>query len=163
MRLSTLCYIERDGCYLMLHRVKKHVDANAGKWIGVGGGLEKDESPDECIAREVMEETGLTLISPRLRGIITFILPEWENEITFLYTAGAAGTLRDTCSEGELQWIPLSDIDALNLWEGDRVFLKLLRETNDVFSLKLAYQGDKLMQCALNGNDITKETLGECP
>lgn len=161
MVLSTLCYIERDGQYLMLHRVKKKQDPNAGAWIGVGGKLEQDESPDECIRREVMEETGLTLLSPRMRGVITFILPDWDNEITFLYTARAEGEISRPCDEGDLQWIAFEDIPALNLWEGDRVFLPLLMENAPFFSLKLAYQHSNLVSAALNGQDITKETLGE--
>lgn len=159
MRLSTLCYIEREGCYLMLHRVKKKEDVNSGKWIGVGGGLENSESPDECVVREVMEETGLQLISPRMRGVITFVSAGWDDEIMFLYTGEAEGELLPDCSEGELKWIPISEVPSLNLWEGDRVFLKLLLETQEFFSLKLSYNGDTLIYCALNGTDITSAVL----
>lgn len=155
MILSTLCYIEREGQYLMLHRVKKNKDVNAGKWIGVGGKLEKDESPDECVAREVMEETGLTLTRPVPRGNITFISEGWESEIIFLYTGEAEGEVKSDCDEGVLRWVPIDRIDELNLWEGDRVFLRLLRESRDFFSLKLSYVGDTLVSCVLNGTPMT--------
>lgn len=159
MKLSTLCYIERDGCYLMLHRIKKQQDVNAGKWIGVGGKLEEGESPDECVVREVMEETGLTFTRPRMRGVITFVSAGWDDEIMFLYTGEAQGSVRPDCDEGILRWVPISDVPSLNLWQGDRVFLRLLLSTQDFFSLKLSYQGDTLVYCALNGNDITKDVL----
>ena len=139
MRLTTLCYVERDGCWLMMHRVKKDADENAGKWIGIGGHLEADESPEECIRREALEETGLRLKELRLRGIITFILPAWGNELTFLYTARADGTVLSECGEGVLRWVPVPEVSGLPLWEGDKVFLPLLRTRQDVFSLKLVY------------------------
>lgn len=145
MRLTTLCYVENGGCYLMLHRVKKDQDENAGKWIGIGGHMEENESPEECIRREAMEEAGLTLKNLRLRGILTFLLPDWGNELTFLYTAGADRTELPPCSEGVLKWVPVEQIPALSLWEGDRVFLPLLQTRNDCFSLKLSYApGGKL-------------------
>lgn len=159
MKLSTLCYIERDGCYLMLHRVKKKQDVNAGKWIGVGGKLENGESPDECACREVLEETGLQLINPRMRGVITFVSAGWDDEIMFLYTGDAKGEVRPDCNEGVLRWVPVREVPSLNLWQGDRVFLKLLLESEAFFSLKLSYQGDTLIHCALNGQDITKAVL----
>ena len=150
MRLTTLCYIERDGQYLMLHRVKKKQDENAGKWIGIGGHLEGDESPEECVCREALEETGLTLTSLRLRGVITFILPDWGNELTFLYTAGTDTDALPACPEGTLRWVPMEEVDRLPLWEGDRVFLPLLRTRRDCFSLKLVYApGGRLASWAL--------------
>ena len=162
MRLTTLCYIERDGCWLMMNRVKKARDENAGKWIGVGGHLEAGESPDECIVREVREETGLTLLNFRLRGIITFILPDWGDELTFLYTGEAQGEAAEDCPEGILRWVPIDETPRLPLWAGDRVFLPLLRERDGVFSLKLIYApGGALTGCILDGRDITKEELGE--
>ena len=155
MRLTTLCYIERNGQYLMLHRVKKKQDENEGKWIGVGGHMEENEAPEECIQREVMEETGLTLTSLRLRGILTFILPDWGNELTFLYTATAEGEISPDCREGELQWVPVEKIPSLSLWEGDRAFLPLLREDTPCFSMKLIYApGGKLTRCLLNGQEM---------
>lgn len=145
--LTTLCYIEKDDCYLMMHRISKKNDVNAGKWIGVGGHFEENESPEDCLLREVYEETGLTLTQYRLRGIITFISKGFGCEYIHLYTADAFdGTLTEDCNEGILKWIPKSDISHLNLWEGDKIFLKLLLETQSFFSLKLVYDGDALTE-----------------
>lgn len=145
--LTTLCYIEKDDCYLMMHRISKKNDVNAGKWIGVGGHFEENESPEDCLLREVYEETGLTLTQYRLRGIITFISKGFGCEYIHLYTADAFdGTLTEDCNEGILKWIPKSDISHLNLWEGDKIFLKLLLETQSFFSLKLFYDGDALTE-----------------
>lgn len=149
MKLTTLCYIEQDDKYLMLHRVKKENDLNHDKWIGVGGKFEQDETPEECLLREVKEETGLTLTKYRLRAILTFLSDEWETEYIHLYTANEfTGTLTE-CAEGNLEWIPKDEIDKLHLWEGDRIFFRLLRETEDFFSLKLRYEGDKLVETKL--------------
>ena len=142
MRLTTLCYIEKDGCWLMMHRVKKDQDENAGKWIGIGGHLEDNESPEECIRREAREETGMELTDLRLRGIITFILPAWGNELTFLYTAKTGTAELPDCVEGVLEWVPIEKVPELPLWEGDKVFLPLLQSRKEVFSLKLIYDGD---------------------
>ena len=139
MRLTTLCYIEKDGRWLMMHRVKKDQDENAGKWIGIGGHLEENESPDECIRRECREEAGMELTDLQLRGIITFILPAWGNELTFLYTAKSDKEELPPCDEGVLQWVPIQDVLSLPLWEGDRIFLPLLQSENNMFSLKLIY------------------------
>ncbi len=139
MRLTTLCYAENDGRWLMMHRVKKAVDENAGKWIGLGGHLREDETPEECVRREFREEAGLELRDLRLRGILTFILPDWGNEMTFLYTARADDRPLPDCAEGVLQWVPVGQVDALPLWEGDRYFLPLLRSEGVFFSLKLTY------------------------
>ena len=139
MRLTTLCYIERDGYYLLMNRNKKTNDENKGKWIGVGGHLEENEAPEECVLREIKEETGLEVIGLRLRGIITFILPDWGNELTFLYTAKTDTAETLPCSEGTLAWIPIAQIPELPLWEGDRIFLPLLQSLQDCFSLKLIY------------------------
>ena len=151
--LTTLCYIEQDDKYLMLHRTAKQNDINEGKWIGVGGHFKEGESPEECLLREVKEETGLVLTSYRLRGVITFLQEGWGYEYMFLYTAdGFEGTLDETamknCNEGTLAWIPKSEIMKLNLWEGDRIFLKLLLEDKGMFSMKLTYRGDELVDVA---------------
>ena len=145
MKLTTLCYIENDhGEYLMLHRTKKQNDLNAGKWIGVGGKFEADETPEECLLREVYEETGLTLTHYRFRGIVTFLSNEWEGEYMHLFTADKyEGTLCD-CNEGELAWVPKNDVLKLNLWEGDHIFLRELLKNDRFFSLKLSYTGDVL-------------------
>ncbi len=139
MRLTTLCYIEKEGSYLMMHRIKKQQDENAGKWIGIGGHMKEDETPEECVRREILEETGLTVDNLKLRGILTFILPAWGNELTFLYTASTKEEVSKECSEGVLKWIPIDEIMDLPLWEGDRVFLPLLREEKDCFYMKLIY------------------------
>lgn len=148
--LTTLCYIEKADHYLMLHRTKKKNDINEGKWIGVGGKFEPDETPEECLLREVKEETGLTLTGFKLRGIITFLNDAWPTEYMFLYTADSfVGTLKD-CNEGKLMWIPKKDILSLNLWEGDKLFLKLLMEDAGMFSLKVRYTGDTLEEAVLH-------------
>ena len=148
-KLTTLCYIEQEDCYLMLHRIRKKNDANEGKWIGIGGHFEEGESPEECLLREVFEETGLRLTSYRLRGIITFVSDKWGSEYMHLYTAdGFEGNLAaamDNCQEGVLKWVPKKDVFDLPLWEGDKIFLKLLLEKENIFSLKLEYQGDALV------------------
>lgn len=149
MKQTTLCYIEQDNQYLMLHRIKKENDENHDKWIGVGGKFEEGESPEDCLLREVREETGLTLLEYRLRGIVTFVSDEWGTEYMFLYTATKyEGTLIE-CDEGELVWVPKDKLDILTLWEGDRVFLRLLNEEKEFFSLKLRYNGEKLVETVL--------------
>ncbi len=154
MKLTTLCYIEKDNAYLMLHRVKKENDENHDKWIGIGGKFEKDESPEDCILRETLEETGLTLTSYRYRGLITFVSDQWPTEYMHLFTAdGFTGELK-LCDEGDLEWIDKQKLYDLTLWEGDRIFLKLLAENAPFFSLKLVYEGEKLVQAVLNGEKI---------
>lgn len=146
MKETTLCYITRDNSYLMLYRNKKSDDVNEGKWIGVGGKLEEGETPDACICREVREETGLTLTSYRRRGVIYFYADGWESEVIYLYSAdGFAGELTQECNEGELRWIPISEIMDLNLWEGDRIFLRQLVEGREDICLTVCYEGDKLV------------------
>lgn len=148
MRLTTLCYIEKDGSYLMMHRTKKEQDENAGKWIGIGGHMKKNETPEECVRREIIEETGLTVEDLKLRGVLTFILPSWGNELTFLYTASTKEEVSRECSEGVLKWIPVDEVMELPLWEGDRTFLPLLKEEKDCFSMKLVYdEEDHLLHC----------------
>lgn len=143
---STLIYIEKDNCYLMLHRIKKKNDVNKDKWIGIGGHFEDRESPDDCVIREVMEETGLTLTDYKLRAVVTFICDEYPTEYMFLYTAtGFTGTMNEDCNEGVLEWVPKDKLNELNLWEGDYIFLDLLDKGNDFFTLKLVYDGDKLI------------------
>ncbi len=151
---STLCYLERDGAYLMLHRVKKADDLNRDKWIGVGGKFEEGESPEDCLLRETWEETGLTLTDYRYRGLVTFVSDQAETEYMHLFTAsGWTGTLHP-CDEGELQWIQKTDLLALPLWEGDRIFLKLLDTDAPFFSLKLCYRGERLVRAVLNGEAL---------
>lgn len=152
--LTTLCYIEKDEQYLMLHRISKKNDINKDKWIGVGGHFEENESPEECLLREVLEETGLTLTSYRFRGIVTFISDQWQTEYMCLYTAdGFEGELKE-CDEGVLEWVPKMDLEKLTLWEGDKIFLRLLVEEHPFFSLKLRYEGDRLMEAVLDGMEL---------
>ncbi|MCD7887465.1 MAG: 8-oxo-dGTP diphosphatase [Clostridiales bacterium] len=151
---TTLCYIEQNGCYLMLHRVKKKNDLNHDKWVGVGGKFEDGESPEECVCREALEETGLALVRPEYRGLVTFVSDRWETEYMHLFVAKEfSGTLTD-CDEGTLEWVPKERVGQLPLWEGDHIFLRLLDEAGPFFSLKLVYQGDTLVSAALNGEPI---------
>lgn len=136
----------------MLHRVKKKVDVNKDKWIGVGGKFEPGESPEECMLREVKEETGLTVTSWKLRGILTFEAQGWEMEYIFLYTADVFEGHMCSCGEGDLEWVEKSRLRELNLWEGDKIFFRILEENGPVFSLKLKYQGDTLVYAARDGN-----------
>ena len=133
----------------MLHRTKKEHDVNHEKWIGVGGKFEPDEMPEECLLREVKEETGLTLTQYRFRGILTFIADGWESEYIHLYTATAFEGELTECDEGSLEWVPKERLFSLPIWEGDKIFLKLLQEDAGFFSLKLSYQGDALVESKL--------------
>ena len=147
IKMTTLCYIENNDCYLMLHRTKKKKDVNKDKWIGVGGHAEGNETPQECLIREVKEETGLLLTSYKFRGLITFISDEYEAEMMCLFTAdGYTGELI-TCDEGELEWVKKSDVPQLPTWEGDAQFLKLLLEDEKrFFAMKLRYEGERLVE-----------------
>ena len=146
MKLTTLCYIEQEEKYLMLHRVKKKNDANHDKWIGVGGKFEPGETPEECLLREVKEETGLTLTKFRARGIVTFLSDQWEGEYMHLFTATEYTGELTECDEGELVWVPKDEIENLPIWEGDKIFLRLLWEQEGYFSLKLRYEGETLAE-----------------
>ena len=155
MKNTSLCYIERDGKYLMLHRTKKVNDENHNKWIGVGGKFEEGESPEECMLREVQEETGLTLTAWRYRGIVTFVSNEWSGEYMHLFTAdGYSGELK-SCEEGELEWVEKERLYSLPIWEGDKIFLHLLDSGRPFFSLKLCYEGERLVSAALDGKAMT--------
>lgn len=146
MRETTLCYIEQNGCYLMLHRTKKERDENAGKWIGVGGHLEAGETPQACLLREVREETGLTLTRWRARGVVDFVSDEWGEEKMHLFTAdGFTGCLR-ACDEGDLAWVEKNKINTLPLWQGDQIFLNLLARDAPRFHLLLRYEGETLKE-----------------
>ena len=146
---TTLCYIEKDNKYLMLHRTKKENDLNEGKWLGVGGKFEKDETPEECLLREVQEETGLTLTKYRLRAVITFVLNEWGSEYMYLFTANEFSGELSECDEGKLKWVDKKDIFKLNIWDGDRIFLKKLIEEENFFTLKVVYDGDRLVESVI--------------
>ena len=153
--LSTLCYMERDEKYLMLHRTVKKNDVNKDKWICVGGHFEQDESPEECLLREVKEETGYTLTSWRFRGLVTFVSGDGVTEYMCLYTADGFTGDPVSCDEGELAWVKKDQIEDLNIWEGDKIFLRLLLEEREFFSLKLVYDGGgRLLSAVLDGKEI---------
>lgn len=155
MRMSTLCYIEKDEQYLMLHRVVKKNDVNKDKWIGVGGHFEYGESPEDCVLREVKEETGYTLTSYRYRGLVTFVFADVEMEYMSLFTADGFEGEPIECDEGVLEWVPKKEIDNLNIWEGDKIFFRLLAENVPFFSLKLVYNLEgQLVSAALNGKPL---------
>ena len=146
MILSTLCYIEKDGKYLMLHRTKKKNDMNKNKWLGVGGKFEEKESPEECLMREVKEETGLTLKSYQLVGVVTYISTKWETNYMYIFTSDQFEGDLIECDEGDLQWIDKKEVRKLETWEGDKVFLdKILQNSKNFFTIKFEYDGEKLI------------------
>jgi 8-oxo-dGTP diphosphatase len=155
MKNTTLCYLEQEGCLLMLHRIKKVNDENHDKWIGVGGKLEDKESPEDCVIREVREETGLELERWRYRGLVTFVSDLWETEYMHLYTADRfSGTLKE-CDEGVLEWVPRDRVESLPLWQGDKIFLRMIADPQTpFFSLKLEYRGEELVRAALDGRPL---------
>ena len=154
MKNTSLCYIERDGQYLMLHRIKMEHDENHDKWIGIGGKFEQAESPEDCVLREVREETGLRLTQVRYCGIITFVSDRWQTEYMHLFHAtGFTGALRE-CDEGQLEWIAIDRLLALPQWAGDRIFLDLMQKNVPFFSLKLRYEGETLVEAVLNGTPL---------
>lgn len=155
MKNTTLCHIEKDGCYLMLHRVKKQQDMNRDKWIGIGGKFEEGETPEECALRETLEETGLTLIEPEYRGIVTFVSEKYGTEYMHLFWSNRfTGTLQ-SCNEGHLEWVQKNLLPTLPMWAGDFIFLKLLEQRVPFFSLKLCYNKENCLQAAvLNGKAL---------
>jgi len=154
MKMTTLCYPERDGKYLMLHRTKKLNDENHDKWIGVGGKFEDRESPEDCMRREVWEETGLCVTEFRYRGIVTFVSDEYPTEYMHLFTCTDWTGEEKECDEGELAWIEKERLLSLPMWEGDRIFLALLDTDAPFFSLKLVYRGEHLCEAVLDGKRI---------
>ena len=154
MQNTTLCYLERDGAYLLLHRVKKEHDVNRDKWIGIGGHFEENESPEDCVRRETLEETGLRLTSWRYCGIVTFVSDRWEGEYMHLFHAeGFEGSLKD-CSEGVLEWVPKERVRTLPQWEGDKLFFPLLARDIPPFLMTLRYIDDKLVYASCNGEQL---------
>lgn len=161
MFLTTLCYMEKGNQYLMLHRVKKKQDINKDKWIGVGGKFEDKESPEDCLLREVREETGLTLTDYRFRGIITFITDRYETEYMHLYSAYDWEGQMTECSEGELEWLDKAAVFDLKIWEGDKIFFWLMQHDAPFFSLRLEYVGDELVSYALDGEYHRQRYAGQ--
>ncbi|MBQ9851603.1 MAG: 8-oxo-dGTP diphosphatase [Ruminiclostridium sp.] len=157
MKNTTLCYIQREGQYLMLHRVKKKNDVNQDKWVGIGGKFEDKESPEDCLLREVQEETGLTLTSYAYRGLVTFVSDQWETEYMHLFTADAFEGEIGPCDEGNLEWVDKDKVKALPIWVGDKIFLDLLTQEVPFFSLKLAYEGETLVEAVLNGQELSTQ------
>ena len=151
---STLCSIEKDGKYLMLHRVKKENDANKDKWIGIGGKFEDKESPEDCVIREAKEETGLTLTSYKYRGIVTFVSDKWETEYMHLFSADDFTGELIECDEGNLEWLTPEEMKTIPQWEGDKIFLGLMEKGEPFFSLKLRYEGENLIEAVLNGKPM---------
>ena len=151
MKNTTLCYIEKDDCYLMIHRTIKKNDGNDGKWLGIGGHFEEGESPFDCIKREVKEETGLELLAPMYRGIVTFVSDRYETEQMHLFSCHEFCGSIGTCNEGELAWVRKQDVGLYDIWEGDRIFLDLIDTEVDFFSLKLVYKDDSLFEYYING------------
>ena len=154
MKETTLCYIQRDKKYLMLHRVKKEGDVNKDKWIGIGGRIEDGESPKQCILREAKEETGLTLTSCDYRGIVYFESDIYEDEKMHLFTSDSFEGELTECDEGVLEWIDRDEMYNLPMWEGDKIFLGLIRTDTNFFELVLNYEGDKLKTASINNNKI---------
>ena len=154
MKNTTLCYIEKDNKYLMLRRSNKKNDGSQGKWMGIGGHFEEGESPYDCVVREVKEETGIELLAPQYRGVVTFNSDEYESEQMHLFTCSDfCGELTD-CNEGELHWIDKKDVPRLNMWNGDLVFLDMLDTTKSFFSLKLTYSGEELKEYHVDGQKV---------
>lgn len=145
MKQMTSCYLQRDGKYLMLHRTKKKNDINEGKWIGVGGKLEPGETPYECALREIKEETGYRAKSCEFRGIVVFSYNDNPPEEMYLYTCTDFEGQEIICDEGDLAWIDEDKLFDLNLWEGDKIFIDLVRSGKSGFHLTLNYDDDKLL------------------
>lgn len=151
---TTLCYLERGGCYLMLHRIKKKNDVNKDKWIGVGGKFEPGEDALACALREVREETGYTMRAPRYRGVVDFTCPPWPAEQMHLFTCAEFDGQEIPCDEGALAWVPKGEVTALPIWQGDKIFLNLLAQNVPFFHLEFFYEGDVLAKAVLDGKTL---------
>ena len=150
MKNTTLCYIEKDGAYLMIHRIKKKNDENHDKWIGVGGKFEAGETPFDCARREIFEETGVKVTDLNYRGVITFVSDLYGTEYMHLFTATEfEGEIDYNCNEGNLEWVKKEIVPTLPIWEGDKIFFDLIEKEKRFFSLKLCYVGDTLVSHTL--------------
>ena len=154
MLQTTLCYLEKDGCYLMLHRIKKKKDVNHDKWVGVGGKFEPGEDALACVLRETREETGFTLQNPAYRGIVDFYAPPWPSERMHLFTCTDFGGEPIDCNEGTLEWVPKADVLQLPIWQGDKLFFQLLNDNAPFFHLELYYDGDTLTRAVLDSTEL---------
>ncbi len=162
--LTTLCYIERDDSYLMMHRISKKDDLSKDKWLGVGGHFETNESPEECIKREIFEETGydIPMKAIKYRAIVTFISERGDYELMSLFTTDCPGGEPKECNEGKLEWVKKKDVYGLNLWEGDKIFFRLLEESDKFFSLKMVYdKEDRLVEAVLNGEELSSGQISD--
>lgn len=164
MICTTLGYLEKDGKWLMLHRISKKNDISKDKWIGIGGKVEEGESPLACMIRECREETGLTWKDPQLKGIITFNYRKEASdplfcEQMFLFSGGTfSGKMKD-CDEGHLEWVDMDSVSSLPLWKGDLIFFSLLKENSPLFFLELNYTGDRLLSAFLDGKPVNLESI----
>ncbi len=152
--ITTICYLEKDGKCLLIHRNKRESDGNYGKWLGIGGHFERGESPEDCVLREVREETGLTLTEYAFRGVVTFVSGDWVEYMHVFSATDFTGSLAADCDEGEVCWVEKEKVPGLPMWAGDRIFLRLLDEGSPFFSLKLIYDDTGLAAAVLNGKAL---------
>lgn len=152
---TSLCYIQKDNCYLMLHRIKKENDYNHDKWIGIGGKFENGESPEDCVIREVYEETSLTIRAEDLNycGLVTFVDGDYTEFMHLFKTEKFSGQVKKDCDEGNLEWVPVSKMKELPHWQGDEIFLDFIAWNKPFFSLKLIYKDGKLVKSLLGGKE----------
>lgn len=152
MKLATLCYVKdkKNNKTLMIHRIKKENDYHEGKWNGLGGKFELSESPEECAIREIKEEAGLIIENPKMSGFITFPMFDGKDDwYVFIFVCDKfSGELIDS-NEGKLEWIDNNKLLNLNLWEGDKIFLKWVMEEK-FFSAKFNYENRKLLNYSVN-------------
>lgn len=145
MILATLCYVKHDGCTLMVHRNKKANDIHEGKWNGLGGKFELGESPEDCVTREVKEESGLSIHNPKMCGLLMFPNFKGNDWYVFVFTANEFNGVLIDSPEGKLEWVPDEKLLDLNLWESDHIFFPCIKD-GKFFSAKFAYEGDEMRE-----------------